>query len=270
MSRIAAIFAVTSLAAATAHAAPDELCVPEPVSAGPAWWNPGLSPAKKEARWYGALVRKLSMGGRDARLRALFDPTQETVSFEVLVAGDPSLDAVEDTFLLALGDATGSVPELFIRFAPLASCPDAAACGGAGVPLAAGAITYSAATPSGTSLTWGPLSATNPSPSFIVEAPWVSVAENAGTFVWKLSFALSVPVVAGGEIRPELRVYGNAVAYEPGFTSGTFRELPLLCTSSSVTSNDCLIHALPQPELPFDLPLGNMTSSWSVLRSDCD
>jgi hypothetical protein len=78
-----------------------------------------------------------------------------------------------------------------------------------------------------------------------------------------------VPVTAGGEIRPELKIYGSALIYVPGVSSGTVVELPALCTSSSMTSNDCEIFAGQAPELPFDLPIGNLEDSWSELRSDC-
>jgi hypothetical protein len=261
--------AAASLAAATAHAVPDQLCVPDVAGAEPAWSNPGLSPAKKERRWDGALVRKLSAGVHDARLRALYSPAAETVYVELLVDGDPSLDAGADLFLVALGDETGTVPELFIRFDPAQACAIPADCAGAGVALDPSAISYAAATSGPSSLTWGELSTVNPSASFAVANPWIVVTEVAGTFTTVLSFELVVPVDASGEIRPDLRIYGNAVVHVPGISSATIAELPILCTSSSPTSNDCLIGIGPLTDLPSDLPIGNLEDSWSVLRSGC-
>jgi hypothetical protein len=53
-------------------------------------------------------------------------------------------------------------------------------------------------------------------------------------------------------------------------SSDTIVELPVLCTSSSPTSNDCLIGGGPAAgELLDELPVGNLEDSWSVLRSDC-
>jgi hypothetical protein len=109
----------------------------------------------------------------------------------------------------------------------------------------------------------------NPSADFAVEDPWI-VVENVGTtYAWTVSFALRVPVDAAGDIRPDLRIYGSSWVYDPGFTSGTTWELPVLCTSSSLSSNDCLILPDALTDLPGDLPIGNLEDSWSVLRSDC-
>src|SRR5262245_14937395 len=109
-----AVLAAASLAASTAHADPDQLCVPPAGTNDPAWWNPGLSPAKKEARWSGALVRKLAEGSTGVRVRALWSAAASTVYFEYSVHGDPSIDPDFDAVLVALGDETGTTPELFI------------------------------------------------------------------------------------------------------------------------------------------------------------
>jgi hypothetical protein len=270
MSRIhAASIVIVTLTAGAAQAAPDQLCVPDAGSPAPQWWNPGLTPKAKEARWSGALVRKKTAGGRSARMRALFGPAEQTVYFELAVSGDPSLDAAHDAVLLGLGDEAGALPELFVSFSPIAACPDAAACAGDGVPLDASAIQFAEAIPTVTSLGWGALTETNPSADFFIDHPWVRVSELAGVYTWTLSFALVVPVDAAGDIRPDLRIYGNGVAYHPGWTSGTYTELPVMCTSSSVTSDDCLIGVGFLTDLPGDLPYQNMDDTWSVLRSDC-
>lgn len=266
MRRIAASLApaltILVTTASAALAAPDTLCLPDAGANEPAWWNPGLSATKKEARWAGALVRKHAAGTHAARVRALWSPSSERVFFELRVAGDPTLDPDHDAFVVALGDETGTTPELLIRFAPNLDC-GGGACADPGAPLDATAVTYAEATVL-TSITWSPLSPTTPSGDFTVEHPWV-VVDAAGT--WTLSFALHVPVDAAGDIRPDLRIYGNALAYDPGITSGTYHEHPLLCRSSSISTNDCSL--APGFTVPDDLPVGNLEDSWSILRSDC-
>jgi hypothetical protein len=249
----------------TAHAAPVDLCVPE-TQQGPEWWNPGLSPAKKAARWQGATVRKQTQDGFSARVRSIWKPSLETVYFEYSVYGDPSLDA-SDAVLVALSDATGTLPELFVRFSPVAGCSNVADCDGDGVELGAGAVEYSEATFNGISITWSAMSTVDPSADFEIEHPWIAVAQDGDTHDWTLSFALHVPVDGSGEITPDLRIYGNAVMIEPGPISSTTWEFPLLCTSSSPISNDCLVYGGPDGEVPFDLPVGNMTDSWPVMES---
>lgn len=265
---LSVLVASAALSVPTAHAAEDA-CVPE-TNQAPQWWNPALGPAQKEARWSGAVSRTQKQSPYAARVRMIWKPAQETVYFEHRVQRDAALDPDDDVVLFALGDETGTQPELFIRFFPVKGCSNVADCTGAGAALPASAVEFSEATPSGTSITWSPLSNTNPGGDFVVEHPWVAVEQVGSTYTWTFSFALEVPVV-GGEIRPDLRVYGNAVVYEPGPTSGTLFEFPLLCTSSSVTSNDCLIYGSPGAEVPFDLPIGNLEDSWPFLESGaCD
>jgi hypothetical protein len=262
----AVLLASTTLLTPTAHAA-DDLCVPE-TNPAPQWWNAALSPAQKEARWDDADVRMLSSGAYTARVRSVWKPSQETVYFELSVQGDRALHASGDVVLFALGDETGTLPELFIRFAPVQDCAvNPAACDGDGVALVGTSVLFSAATFSGTSITWSKLTTNNPSADFVVEHPWVVVEPVGSAYDWTLSFALQVPVDGSGEIWPDLRIYGNAVMRESGPTSYTEYEFPLLCTSSSVTSNDCLIYDGPGAQVPYDLPIGNMVDSWPVLES---
>jgi hypothetical protein len=264
MSRFAATLApaLTILVTASAAvAAPDTLCLPDVGANEPAWWNPGLSAIKKEARWAGALVRKHVAGFDSARLRALWSPASERVFVEVRVNGDTTLDPDHDALVVVLGDAAGLYPELLIRFAPLAGC-GGGACAYPGAALDDTAVTFSEATVL-SSISWSPLSPTTPSGDFSVEHPWI-VTDASG---WTLSFALHVPVNAAGDVRPHQRISANALAYEPGVSSGTFVEHPILCTSSSLTSNDCSM--FPDFEAPDDLPVGNLEDSWSRLRSDC-
>ena len=248
----------------TAHAAED-LCVPD-TQQGPQWWNPALSANAKEARWSGATVRTQTTGPYAASVRTIWKPALETVYFEFSVQNDRALDA-DDVVLVALGDASGTLPELFIRFAPVAGCGNVGDCDGNGAALDPSAVEFSEATFGGTSITWSPMSTSNPSADFVVDHPWVVVEPVGSAFDWTFSVALQVPVDGSGEIGPDQRIYGNAVMIEPGPTSDTLFEFPLLCTPSSVTSNDCLIYAGPGADVPFDLPIGNMTDSWPVMES---
>ena len=83
---------------------------------------------------------------------------------------------------------------------------------------------------------------------------------------WTLSFALEVPTDGSGDFVDRL-FYGNAIAYDPGFTSGTYYELPLWCSPSSLSSNDCLIYSGPSPELPASLPYGAMLDTWPLVEA---
>jgi hypothetical protein len=262
MSRFVAI--IIFLLSPALLAAPDHLCLAPRSGAMPAWWT-NRGPAQKESRWTGATVRNLVAGDHQARLRTLWNPSGETVYVELRVEGDTSLDALQDEALFAFSDGTGNAPALYVHFSPLASC-GAGGCLNAGAMVPGTAIQYSEATVV-TSTSWSPLSPTNPSPDFFVDHPWVVVEDNGTDYTWTLSFALQVPVDAAGKIRKNLRVYGNAVAYEPGPTSGTLNELPILCTSSSMTSNDCLVHSGSAPELPDDLPTGGIQNTWTLLSS---
>lgn len=246
---------------------PEAVCVPDLVGPPPLWCDAGLTAEEKDARWSNALVDKATNGDHDARLRALYD--QGTLFVDVLVAGDPTLDPGSDVVLFALSDATGAAPELLIRFDPLAACPDELSCVGAGQPVPASAVTYAAAEMGPTSVTWGDLGEENPSADFFVDHVWVTADSAGDTFVWTLSFTLEVPTDAAGELRADQRVYANAVAWWPGWTSGTYTELPLLCDSSSPTSDDCRINFDALTELPDDLPTGNLEDSWALLETGC-
>jgi hypothetical protein len=260
--------AITAVTLPSARAAAPNLCVPA-TNKAPQWWNPNLGATQKEARWAGATTRSLTQGPRAASVRSLWKPTQETVYFEMRVEGDVSVDAGHDVVFVALSDDTGTQPELFIRFDALQGCSNVSDCDGAGAALAGAAVQYSAASTQGTSTSWSPLSSVNPSVDFTVEHPWAVVDDSGAVPIWTLSFALHVPVDGAGEIRPDLRIYSDVIVHDPGYTSGTDYELPVLCTPSSITSNDCTIYGAPGAEAPYDLPLGNMVASWPRLRSDC-
>ncbi len=261
---LAALTIMTTLA----HAAPDQLCLPQTANPTPAWWNPGLGPNQKESRWSNALVRTRTIAPAGGRLRALWSPAEETVYLEFRVEGDTSLDPVEDVVLLALGDEDGLHPELFIRVSPVAACAGGA-CAGAGAAVEPSSIEYAEATAGPISLTWGPLTGTPPASPFTLSHPWIVVEELSDGFTWTFSVAMTLPVTGSGHIRPLQRIYGNVVAYAQGPTSGTTRELTLLCKSSSPISDDCKIDPNFNTDLPGDLPWLNMDDTWSVLRSIC-
>lgn len=244
-------------------AAVDDVCLPDAQPA-PDWWSPMLSAAKREARWKHAWVNQLDDGTHAARMRAIWSPQGDAVYVEVRVDGDPALDAEGDAFVLAITDDSQSAPQLLIRFTPVSGCANWFDCDGAGAALGASAIHYAAAT-MGTSLTWTALDEVNPSTDFAVAHPWV-VVERSATFSWTLSFVLEVPTDGSGDFVGR-RLYGNAIAYDPGVTTGTFYELPLLCTPTSLTSNDCLLYSGPAPQLPQALPVGIIADAWPLVEA---
>lgn len=280
-SRVLLPILVSLVAIPTASAAPDDACVrqaqavPGASSRTPEWWNPALSESQRDVRWTGASVRTDDEASTPelSRTRMIWDRDSQTVFFELEVHGDPAINTTEDLVVLSVANAAGDAPELFMQFQPLRGCSTVANCTGDGAAMTASAIMYSAATPSGTSITWSTLTKTNPNPDFIVDHPWVRVREVSSggvtTYDWTLSFSMRVPVnTATGEVRPNLRIYGNSIMYIPGPTSGTAVEFPLLCNPSSPTSNDCLMFSGPSTgSLMDDLPVGSMASTWPVLES---
>ena len=248
---------------------PEALCVPHLSGPAPAWWNAGLSASRKAARWSGAATVKESSGSHTARTRALYDASNGEVYLELLMSGDPTLDPDSDQVILALGDEDGEGPALVLEISALAGCGVAGACEGAGAAIPESAILYSAATLGPTTVTWSDPDTTNPSAEFEICQPWVVAQQSGGVWTWTVSLVLSVPTDAAGEIRPDQRIYADTVAWWPGWTSGTWTEIPTLCTSSSPTTDDCLINLDPLTELPEDLPIGNFEESWFELRSDC-
>lgn len=201
----------------------------------------------------------------------VWDAQTSQIWVRVQLRGATSLEPIDDRFVLALSE-DGVLPSLFLQVRPLLHCGDADACGGAGQPLAHDAIEYSEA--SGiTSLTWSAPSTTNPSASFAVVHPWIAVAVHddgpTTTYDWTLSFALEVPTDAVGQVVDGLSVYGNILDRQPGPTSDTHLEFPLLCTSGSPTTDTCLIDAGGgSPQLPGDLPADSV-GGWTSLSSTC-
>ena len=240
-----------------------DICLPE-ANPHPDWWSPGLTAQQREARWAGASVRKEVAGSRVARVRAVWS-TSDTIYVEVKVTGDVSLDD-EDAFVMAISDAAQMVPELFVEFHPLEDCPVATDCDAGGIALDPESIAYAEATPTLSSMVWSELSSTNPSTEFEIDHPWVVTAAVGSTYTWTLSFALTVPTDGSGDFADRL-FYGNAIAYDPGFSSGTYYELPLWCESVSVSSNTCLMYAGDTPELPEDLPFWPMVDGWPLVEA---
>jgi hypothetical protein len=239
-----------------------DVCLPT-ANPHPDWWSPGLGAQQKEARWSGAAVRKQIVGSRSARLRSVW--SSDTIYVELRVGGDATLDD-EDAFVMAISDAAQTLPELYVEFHPLEDCPQWTDCAGAGVALDPASISYAEGSSSGSSLTWSALSSTNPSSDFTIEHPWIVTSAVGSTYSWTLSFALTVPTDGSGDFVDRL-FYGNAIAYDPGFTSGTYYELPLWCSPSSLSSNDCLVYSGPSPELPADLPFGAMLDTWPLVEA---
>ena len=248
--------------ASSAHAAPEAICLPE-AAPSPDWWTPGITDGRRESRWADAVVREQTDGARTARLRSIWSPKWDKVYFEVRVQGDVSLDD-EDAFVLAITDAAQTLPELYLEFHPNEQCPHWSDCS-AGVEIDASSVLYAEATTQGTSLAWSDLTQDNPSSDFTVYHPWIRTAGFGSAFTWTLSFAMSVPTTDDDFV--DRRIYGNAIVYDPGFTSGSYDEFPLWCTSSSMTSNDCLLYAGQSPELPGDLRVGVMNETWPTVEA---
>ena len=78
----------------------------------------------------------------------------------------------------------------------------------------------------------------------------------------------SVPLDASGEIRPDLKLYVNAVPCWTNYFSGTFYELPPVCTSFAPFTDDCMVYFQGDTELPMDLPL-MIEETWPELQSGC-
>ncbi|MEX1362825.1 MAG: hypothetical protein AB1Z98_06845, partial [Nannocystaceae bacterium] len=276
-----ASFTVSLVAAPSAFASsPGDVCVrqakavPGAAVKHPQWWNPSLSESQREVKWTGATTRTEGDQAAPelARTRMIWDQPSHRVFFEFEVTADPSIDTDQDLVVLALSNASGDAPELFIQFQPLRGCSTVANCDEGGAALGAASINYSRATGSGTSVAWTPLSTTNPSTDFVVHEPWVQVRQvgsgSSTTYNWRLKLALEVPTASGsGEIRPDLHVYGNAMMFMPGITAGTVAQFPMLCNPTGSTSNDCIMVSGPSGTLPEDLPLGTNLSTWPLLDS---
>jgi hypothetical protein len=191
-----------------------DVCLPT-ANPHPDWWSPGLGAAQREARWSGASVRKQTSGSRTARLRSVW--SSDTIYVEVRVWGDPTLDD-EDAFVMAISDAAQTLPELYVEFHPLEDCPLWTDCAGSGVALDPASIAFAEGSSTGISLTWSPLSSTNPSADFEIEHPWIVTSASGSTYSWTLSFALTVPTDGSGDF-VDRSFYGNAIAYDPGIIS---------------------------------------------------
>lgn len=252
------------LAASSAAAAPDEICVPT-VHPAPDWWSPNITPAKREARWSGADVQEATNGSRSARLRSVWSPSTDMIYVEVRVSTDLSLDD-EDAFVMAISDVAQIYPELLVELHPLEDCPVWTDCDGDGIALDPDSITYTQGEPTNTSMGWGTPSHVNASLDFQIHHPWIVVTKTGNKHTWTMSFAMHVPTDGGGDFVGR-RIYGNAIAYDPGITTGTYYELPLWCTSSSQTSNDCLIYSGPSTGVAEALPWENMVETWSSVEA---
>jgi hypothetical protein len=248
--------------ATSAHAAPDEICLPE-ASPTPDWWSPGLGPVRRELRWDGADVRESSNGTRHTRLRSIWSPQWDKIYIEVRVEGDNSLDP-QDAFIMSISDAAADLPELYVELHPVQQCPVWSDCS-AGVELDASSILYAEGMPTASSMGWGELSQDNPSTELTIHHPWVRTHRTGSTFTWTLSFAMTVPTTGGDFVGR--RIYGNAVAYDPGFTSGTYYEMPVWCTSASPTTDTCVLFDMGNPELPEDLAHELVQDTWPLVEA---
>lgn len=244
------------------------LCIPE--ATGLDWWSSAATTPVHAPFKQGA-VASTSADGKAGVTSMLWDPDADQIVVRVQLWGATGLDPAADRFVLALSE-DGVLPSLFLQFHPLQGCADADACGGRGVALSSDAVEYSEAT-SLTSLTWSPLSTTNPSAAFSIEHPWIAVEQDDSgpvtTYDWTLTFALNVPVDGAGQIVDNLAAYGSIIEYEAGPTSATHVELPMLCDSSSPTTDTCSMYgSVGNPQLPADLPT-NVAGDWLPLVSSC-
>lgn len=266
LSRILSfVIASAGVGIPTAHANPGELCLPD-ANPGLNWWTAGLNPKRQAAHWKDAIDRKMSIGTSLGRMRTIWSPSTQVANFEFQVSGDPSLDPLQDTVVVAISDDSGTEPELLIQFSPLQDCAVVADCDGAGIALDPSAVYFSEATSAGTSYTWSALANANPNPDLAISHPWVTVEATGATVTWTLRFALELPVF-GDDIADDRRFYGNAVQYDPGFTSGTYLEFPLACTPTSGTTNDCLMASIGGLDVINDLPIGIISQAWPRLTS---
>lgn len=266
-SALAAITLLTPTAAAAAMLAGPTLCLPDVAKPGPQWWKSSAKPAAIELQFAAGATLGPAGAGFVAQARTLWDPNHQRALVRVDVQDVEALDP-EDAFVFAVSDATGTRPELLVRFQPLAQCPGVAACDGHGAGLTESAIEYAHATGI-TSLTWTPLTHDPPMPNRTVTHPWIQTQQqDNGKFSWTLTFSIELPTVAGGEIAPKTRVYGSVVDRVHGVTSDTELEAAVLCESGSPTSDECALGGPGEIVLPGDLPAA-VASSWPLVSSRC-
>lgn len=267
LSTLAAAAAVTLCASASAAmASGPELCVPE-VAPGPMWWTSNADTGAIALQFASGATLGSVSNDASAQARILWDVKQQRALVRVQVHDVEALDP-EDAFVFAVSESTGTRPELLVRYRPLVDCPNVAACGGRGIEVDGAAIDYAHASAI-TSPTWTALSHQNPMPDRTVSHPWIQTEfQDNGMLSWTLTFAIELPTDIAGDIAPKLRVYGSAVDRVHGPTSDTDLELPVLCESSSPTSDECSMIDIGEIELPEDLPTA-VASSWVGLSSTC-
>jgi len=267
VSALAGIAMLTlSTAAAAAMVAGPTLCLPDAPKSGPQWWKSNAKPAAINLQFAAGATLGPAGAGIVAQARTLWDPNHQRALVQVDVKDVAALDP-EDAFVFAVSDATGTRPELLIRYQPLAQCPNVAACDGHGVGLPKSAIEYAHATGI-TSLTWTPLTHNNPMSDRTVTHPWIQTKQqDNGKLGWTLTFAIELPT-SGSEIAPNTRVFGSVVDRVHGITSDTELEAAVLCESGSPTSDDCALSGVGEITLPGDLPTA-VGSSWALLSSTC-
>jgi len=267
-SALAGIALLTlSTGAAAAMVAGPTLCLPDVAKPGAQWWKSNAKPAASKLQFAAGATLGPAGTGFSAQARTLWDPDHQRALVRVDVKDVEALDP-EDAFVFAVSDATGTRPELLVRYQPLAQCPNVAACDGHGVGLTESAIEYTYATGI-TSLTWTPLEHENPMSDRTVTHPWIETRQqDNGKVGWTLTFAIELPTSGAGDIASNTRVFGSVVDRVHGPTSDTELEAAVLCESGSPTSDECALGGVGEIALPGDLPIA-VGSSWALVSSKC-
>lgn len=269
----ATVTAATLAGAPAARAAVGDVCVrqaealPGEKESTPEWWTKELSPSKKEGRWLGATTRTGGQGAAPqlARSRMVWDKTSRTVYLEFEVSGDPTFDPAKDFVMLALSKSDGKSPQLFAQFLPLKGYEQPTK----DKPTIDGPVNPGADPHAVTYWSSDDFNAVQSLPTYYelqVSHPWVKVdrvgSDASPTYNWTLSLALTVPVKNGGEIRDNLRIYGNVM-----MSLGQTRmvQFPLLCNPPAGEPNACLMQG--SGTYIDQVPTPTALTTWPVLRS---
>lgn len=248
----------------TAAAAPSDICVRQAEGVAyshkpPDWWSSGLSSSQREVRWVGATSRASGQGATGhplARARMIWDRASKQVFFELEANDDQTLDPGVDLVKIVLSDGSGTAPELFLQFDPLSVCTSAPC----SKELGSSAVSHAWYTSA-----WGNLEPGGPSSQgFGIDKPWVNVSQASATspYDWTLSFKLTVPHT-NGNIRPNLRIYGNMMVLNGD--AGLLTEIPLLCNEPG--SPGCALKQSGSTD-QSKVKIADISGHWPLLTSD--
>ncbi len=269
MKPISVLFAALCLVSSPAGAA-DDVCVQQGsvdlpffgvTPMAPAWWDPGLTACEQELGW-GAST-PIPNG------RMVWDVESRTLFFELTVQGDNHEDPGGDIVAVSVTDTTGA-PYLYIELDPMSTCA-AQECSSPGLEMTPN-VWFSQYLPqkSWTTPVWSPRSQDNPTTDVQVVHPWIETTPAGVDFDWTVRFGLQLPVASDTrQLSEDQRIFMSLLHTETGWTSDTVYEDVILCESTSVVSNDCLVFngVGDWPDLPLDVPAFDIEQMWPRIVS---